>query len=133
MSKSSQNTRPSSAVWIIALIVVGQAVALLINAVLTITDPESRELPGTAIFFLVFLYLLGAAWLLAAANGVIKGKAWPRGSLIVVEVLAVILSFTYFQLGETVLGLALLISGAVVLIGLFTPALSTYMVQRRSR
>lgn len=131
MSQPSQPSRPAPAVLLIALVVVAQALALLLNAILTVFDADSGQLPGTALFFLVFLYLLGATWLIGAAIGVIKGKAWPRGTLIVAELLAVIVSFTYFQMGEIVLALALVLSGAVVLIGLFTPALTQHMVQRR--
>lgn len=133
MPQTSQSARPSSVVLIVAAVVVGQAIALIVNAVLTLIDPNSQELPGAAIVFLAFLYVLGAIWLLAAARGIYQGKAWPRGALVVAEVLAVIVSFTYFQLGDVLLGASLLISGGVVLIGLFTPALSTHLVQRRSR
>ncbi|GAA4474239.1 hypothetical protein GCM10023190_07830 [Enteractinococcus fodinae] len=132
MSQSSQSNNLSPSVWIVAIVVFAQALALVVNAVLTIADPGSQQLPGTAIFFLVFLYLLGAVWLTGAGLGVIRGKAWPRGALIVIEVLAVIVSISYFQLGEPVLGIALALSGAVVLIGLFTPALNEHLVQRRS-
>lgn len=133
MHQTSQGTRPSSGVLLVAIVVVGQAIALIINAVLTIVDPASKELPGTAMFFLVFLFILGAIWLLAAARGVYSGKAWPRGALVVAEVLAVIVSFTYFQLGDVLLGVALLVSGSFVLVGMFTPALNNHLVQRRSR
>lgn len=133
MSQSLPSPRPAPVVWFIAVVVLGQAVALVINAILTILDSKSSELPGSAMVFLVFLFFLGAVWLTAAAVGVLRGKAWPRGALVVAEVLAVIVSFTYFQLSEVLLGTALLISGGIVLIGLFTPALSTHMVQRRSR
>ncbi len=132
MSQSSQSSRTSPMVGLVALVVLSQAGALLVNAVLTLIDPESRQLPGSAMIFLIFLYILGAVWLSAAAMGVYKGKAWPRGALVVAEILAVILSFTYFQLGNLLLGGALLASGGFVLIALFTPALSHHLVQRRS-
>ena len=133
MSHSPQSTQTSLFVRLVILVVLGQAVALLVNAVLTIIGSGARQLPVSAIIFLVFLYLLGTLWLVAAAIGVNKGKAWPRGALIVAEVLAVIVSFTYFQLGEILLGSALLLSGGIVLILLFTPALNNHLVQRRSR
>lgn len=133
MSYSSQSTRPSPMVLLVVFVVLGQAVALLINAVLTIVDPDSQHLPGTAMFFLLFLYLIGAVWLAATARGVYQGKAWPRGALVVAEILAVIVSFTYFQLGDIMLGVALLVSGGLVLVVLFTPALNSHLVQRRSR
>lgn len=132
MPKSSQLNSLPPMVWIVAIVVCAQALALVLNALLTLTDTESQQLPGTALFFLVFLYLLAAVWLTAAAVGVLRGKAWPRGALIVIEVLAVIVSISYFQLGQPVLGILLALSGAVVLIGLFTPGLNKHLVQRRS-
>src|SRR5699024_9274465 len=104
MPQTSQSARPSPVVFLVAAVVAGQAIALIVNAILTLIDPNSQELPGVAIFFLGFLYVLGAIWLFAAARGVYQGKAWPRGALVVAEVLAVIVSFTFFQLGDVVLG-----------------------------
>jgi len=132
MPKSIQLNNLPAMVWLVVAVVAAQALALVVNAVLTLTDTESQQLPATALFFLIFLYLLGAVWLLAAAVGVLRGRAWPRGALIVIEVLAVIVSISYFQLGEPMLGAILALSGAVVLIGLFTPALNKHLVQRRS-
>ena len=133
MSQSSPSTRPSPLVSVVVLVVLAQAVALLFNAVLVLTEIGSQQLPVSAIIFLIFLFILGAVWLAAAARGVYQGKAWPRGALIVAEVLAVIVSFTYFQFGDIVLGVALLVSGGVILLLLFTPALSGHLIQRRSR
>lgn len=133
MHQTPQTARPAPAVALVLIVVVGQAIALVINAVLTVLDPASESLPRVAIYFLAFLFVLGAVWLLASAHAVYRGKAWPRGALVVAEILAVILSFTYFQLGDALIGSALLISGGVVLVALFTPALNQHLVQRRSR
>ncbi len=133
MHQTPQSTRPSPVVLLVVAVVAGQAIALIVNAILTVVDPASQELPPSATIFLTFLFVLGAIWLLAAANGVYRGRAWPRGALVVAEVLAVIVSFTYLQLGDIVAGVALLLSGGVVLVTLFTPALNTHLVQRRKR
>ncbi|HEY4536286.1 MAG TPA: hypothetical protein VIG71_10035 [Enteractinococcus sp.] len=131
MSQSSQSARPSPMVGVVVFVVLAQAVALFANAVLILTEIGSNQLPAAAVVFLVFLFILAGIWLAAAARGVYQGKAWPRGALIVAEVLAVIVSFTYFQLGDILLGAALVISGGVVLLLLFTPALSHHLTQRR--
>lgn len=133
MHQTPQSARPSSVVLLVVAVAVGQAIALIVNAILTLVDPGSEELPPSAMIFLTFLFVLGAIWLLAAARGVYQGKAWPRGALVVAEVLAVIVSFTYLQLGDMLVGLALMISGGVVLVTLFTPALNSHLVQRRKR
>src|SRR5690625_2358853 len=111
MSQSSQSARPSPMVGVVVFVVLAQAVALFANAVLILTEIGSNQLPAAAVVFLVFLFILAGIWLAAAARGVYQGKAWPRGALIVAEVLAVIVSFTYFQLGDILLGAALVISG----------------------
>ena len=133
MQQAPQSTRPSPVVMLVVAVVVGQAIALIVNAILTIMDPDSQELPPSAMIFLTFLFVLGAIWLLAAARGVYRGTAWPRGALVVAEVLAVIVSFTYLQMGDILVGVALLLSGGVVLVTLFTPALNSHLVQRRNR
>lgn len=133
MSKPLQNAKPAPMVIAVIAVVLGQAVALIVNAILTALDPDSDALPATAKFFLVFLFLLAAVWLIGAARGVYQGKAWPRGALIVAEVLAVIVSFTYFQLGDYPVALALVLTGGFVLVGLFTPALNQHLTERRSR
>lgn len=133
MHQTPQSTRPSPVVLLVVAVVAGQAIALIVNAILTIVDPASQELPPSAMIFLTFLFVLGAIWLLAAASGVYRGRVWPRGALVVAEVLAVIVSFTYLQLGDILAGVALLISGGVVLVTLFTPALNSHLVQRRKR
>jgi len=133
MSQATRQTRRGSTVIFVVILVLAQALALLVNAILTVLDPESQNLPGPAMFFLAFLFVLGAVWLIAAARGVYQGKAWPRGALVVAEVLAVIVSFTYFQLGDIGIGVALVASGGLILIGLFTPALNKHLVKRRSQ
>lgn len=132
MSKPVQLNNLPALVWVVTIVVSAQALGLVVNAVLTLTDSESHQLPATALFFLIFLYLLGAVWLFAAARGVLRGRAWPRGALIVIEILAVIVSISYFQLGQVLVAVLLALSGAVVLVGLFTPTLNEHLVQRRS-
>src|SRR5699024_12750521 len=63
---------------LVTLIVAAQAVALLVSSILIILDTASHQLPGTAKYFLVFLFILGAVWLFAVAFGVYRRKAWPR-------------------------------------------------------
>lgn len=131
MPQTPPSARLLPVVLLVTLIVAAQAVALLVSSILIILDPASHQLPGTAKYFLVFLFILGAVWLFAAAFGVYRGKAWPRGALVVAELLAVIVSFTYMD--NALAGVSTLISGAVVLVCLFTPALNEHMTQRRSR
>src|SRR5699024_10571852 len=130
MSNASPSARLLLVVLLVTLIVAAKAVALLFCSILIILDPASNQFTGTAIYFLVFLFILGAVLLFAAAFGVYRGKAWPRGALVVAELLAVIVSFTYMD--NALAGVSTLISGAVVLVCLFTPALNEHMAQRRS-
>ncbi|MDN6499435.1 MAG: hypothetical protein L0K44_06775, partial [Yaniella sp.] len=65
MQQAPQSARPSPVVMLVVAVVAGQAIALIVNAILTIMDPDSQELPPSAIIFLTFFFVLGAIWLLA--------------------------------------------------------------------
>src|SRR5699024_12288013 len=83
MKQTPQSTYPSLAVLFIVAVVVGQAIALIVNAILTIVDPDSQELPPSATIFLMFLFVLWAVWLLSGARGGLLGRAWARGWVVV--------------------------------------------------
>src|SRR5699024_1650022 len=131
MPQTPPSARLLPVVLLVTLIVAAQAVALLVSSILIILDPASHQLPGTAKYCLVFLLILGAVWLVAAAVGVYRGKAWPRGAVVVAEVLVVGVSFTC--VGAALAGVSTFASGAVVLVGFVTPALNQHVAQRRSR
>lgn len=129
MSETVRTATPPAA-WGIAAIVGLQAAGLVVAAILVLTMLGEGALGLPAQLFLVFLILLGAVWLGAAAWGVKVGKTWPRAAVMVIELFAVILSIGSFSAGDLRGGLLLLLPAAVVLLLLFTPSVNTHLGQR---
>ncbi|MGO1791415.1 MAG: hypothetical protein ACTHZ5_14440 [Micrococcaceae bacterium] len=107
-----------------------QAIGLVISAIMVLSLLGEGALGLPAQLFLVFLILLGAVWLGAAAWGVKAGKTWTRAAVIVIELFAVILSIGSFSAGDIRGGLVLLLPAAAVLLLLFTPSVNTHLGQR---
>ncbi|RJU02938.1 hypothetical protein D6T65_02165 [Arthrobacter frigidicola] len=80
---------------------------------------------GGTVFLAVFLILL-AIWLGVLARALWRGFRWPRSAALVIQLFLVILSVSFFSSGSVVIGLAMLVPGAVVLIALFTRPVLNY-------
>ena len=80
---------------------------------------------GGTVFLAVFLILL-AIWLGVLARALWRGFRWPRSAALVIQLFLVILSVSFFSSGSVVIGLAMLVPGAVVLITLFTRPVLNY-------
>ncbi|WP_294565700.1 hypothetical protein [uncultured Arthrobacter sp.] len=80
---------------------------------------------GGTVFLAVFLILL-AIWLVVLARALWRGFRWPRSAALVIQLFLVILSVSFFSSGSVVIGLAMLVPGAVVLIALFTRPVLNY-------
>jgi hypothetical protein len=113
-------------VAVIAVILLLEALAFLGISVLFIRtlltdDPVSA---GGSVFLAVFLVLL-AAWLVVVARALWRGFRWPRSAALVIQLFLVILSVSFLSSGSVLIGLGMLVPGAVVLLALFTrPVLS---------
>lgn len=128
-TSDSLKNAPASA-KLVAAVVFLQALAMLVFAIAIVMQFGSTELPVPAQIFEVFLIGLAILWLFMTARGVLRGDAWVRGSLIVIQLFVVILAF--YTLGANrIAGVLQLLSGAVVLIGLFTTSLNDYLGGRR--
>ena len=129
MSEEVRSVTPRAA-WTVAAIVGLQAAALVLSAIMVLAVLGDGALGVPAQLFLVFLILLGAVWLGAAAWGVKAGKTWTRAAVIVIQLFAVILSIGSLSAGDIRGGLLLLVPAAVVLLLLFTPSVNTHLGQR---
>lgn len=99
-----------------ALAFVGLAVAWLVGLVRGRT-----EIPGAVVFLVVFS--LGMAALLAAcARGLWRGRRWARSPVILWQVLLVVLALGWLSSGVTPWGVAVVVLGLVVGIGLLLPS-----------
>lgn len=129
MNEEVRSVTPPAA-WTVAAIVGLQAAALVVSAIMVLAVLGDGALGVPAQLFLVFLILLGAVWLGAAAWGVKAGKTWTRAAVIVIQLFAVILSIGSLSAGDIRGGLLLLVPAAVVLLLLFTPSVNTHLGQR---
>jgi hypothetical protein len=103
-------------VWATAALLALEGLALAGAAVVGASDllPGRERVLGVAVA--LTLSAAGAAWLLlASAYGVTLGRAWVRGPVITVQVLAALVGASFLQGGEAGLGLVLvgLLSGPV--------------------
>jgi hypothetical protein len=131
---SRPQERPSAArpagVAVIAVILLLEALACLGISVLFIrtlltNDPVSV---GGSVFLAVFLVLL-AAWLVVVARALWRGFRWPRSAALVIQLFLVILSVSFLSSGSVLIGLGMLVPGAVVLLALFTRPVLSYTVR----
>ncbi|BBE23331.1 hypothetical protein MN0502_22140 [Arthrobacter sp. MN05-02] len=112
--------RPRGVVLIAAILVL-EAIALLVLAAGSLgtvfaADPVSV---GGSVFMAVLL-LLVAAGLAVMARKLVAGFRWPRSPALVVQLFLVILAFPYFSSGNPLIGLALMVPAAAVIVTLFS-------------
>ncbi|AXR73182.1 hypothetical protein DCC27_001375 [Auritidibacter sp. NML130574] len=117
-------------VWLLSLIVGCQGLVLTVSAVLAVLNIGDGTLGLGAELFLAFLLAVGAIWLIVAAYGVVKGKAWTRAAVMVIELFAIVLSFNYFSTADWWYGIAFLVPAAVALVILFSPAVNAHITRR---
>jgi hypothetical protein len=112
---------------VIAGILLLEALAFLGVGVLFLSTLAMGDLVsvGGTVFLAVFLILL-AIWLVVLARALWRGFRWPRSAALVIQLFLVILSVSFFSSGSVVIGLAMLVPGAVVLIALFTRPVLNY-------
>lgn len=119
------------AVWCTAALLAGEGLALLALAVVGVTD----LLPGhdrvVSVAIALTLTAAAAAWLmLAAARAVTLGRAWVRGPVITVQVLAGLVGASFLQGGTTGLGLGLLVVASMTLVCLLSGPVSRFTGRR---
>ncbi len=71
----------------------------------------------TALFFVVM-----GAGLLACARGLAKVQSWARGPVVAVQLIELLLAFSFWGGGTTVAALVLALVGVVTLVGVLHPA-----------
>lgn len=113
-----------------AYVVIAQAIVAFLTGIWLIvsdftegTDDITSSAPaagyvgtGTAIFiFIVF----GAA--AAAAVGLLKGKSWGRGAIVLLEALLLFVAFYMFSGGAYLAGALVAVTSIATLVGLFHP------------
>jgi hypothetical protein len=97
-----------------------EALALVVLGVLELANLHATRVVlavSTALFFLVF-----GAGLLACAGGLVQVRSWARGPVVAVQLITLLLAFSFWG-GETTAGaVALALVSVVVLVGVLHPA-----------
>jgi hypothetical protein len=121
--------RPAG-VAVIVVILLLEALAFLAVAALFVASSASEDpmALGRSVFLTVFLVLL-AVWLVLVSRALWRGYRWPRSAALVIQLFLVILSVSFFSGGAVLIGAAMLVPGAVVLLALFTRPVLTYTVR----
>jgi hypothetical protein len=120
LDSSTSSPRPAAAT-LIAVILVLEAVGLLAVAgwyiynLLTVTAASL----GGAIFTLI-LVLAVAAWLLVVGHFFFRGMRWTRAAALVWQLFMIVIAVPTLQSGVVLVGLALLVPSAAVILLLFT-------------
>lgn len=123
--------RRHPAVWATAALLALEGLTLVVVAVVGASDllPGRERVLGVAVA--LTLSAAGAAWLLlASAYGVTLGRAWVRGPVITVQVLAALVGVSFLQGGEAGLGLVLVGIPLLVLVGLLSGPVSRFTGRR---
>ncbi|MHA7262552.1 hypothetical protein ACX80W_05010 [Arthrobacter sp. TMN-37] len=117
-------------VTVIAVILLLQALAFLGLGAIFLGSLAMGDLVsvGGSVFLAVFLILL-AVWLVVLARALWRGFRWPRSAALVIQLFLVILSVSFLSNGSVLIGLAMLVPGAAVLITLFTRPVLSFTVR----
>ena len=121
----TEDPRPAPPATLVgAAVLVGlEGLVLGVLAVLEVVALETGRLTlgiTTALFFLI----LGAA-LLFCAWGLFRVRSWARGPVVAVELIGVLLSFSFWGGETTLVAVALLLVSLAALVGVLHPASTT--------
>lgn len=124
MSRPQDSTAPASrpaAVILISIVLVLEAVGLLSVAawyVYNLLTATATSLGG-AIFSLILIVAV-AVWLLVVGHFFFRGMRWTRAAALVWQLFMIVIAVPTLQGGVVLVGLALLIPAAAVLLLIFT-------------
>ena len=120
---ASGDTRGSLAIWLLLVFLFAEAVAMgTLVAVLVI---DILTLPAASIasaIALTVLVAVGAAFVVAAAIGVLRRQPWSRGGALVWQLVQLAIALGAFQgiYAQPAIGWAILAPSVIVLVLLFT-------------
>ncbi len=93
MNPESQERAPRPVgVTVLVLLLVVVCVSLLVDAGATIARHSDQLFTGPSMFMLTVRWILPAAWIGGTALGLLRGKAWARGSYFTLCALAFVMA-----------------------------------------
>lgn len=121
MPESSSAARPARpvAVWVIYAVLFLQGSVIILSTIAEMVLSEAEVLDTAGVIAMVVLFVLTGAVLILLAFRVLLGAAGARTPAMVLQLLMVVLSFSFFAGGAVLVGLAVLVPAAVALVLLF--------------
>ncbi|EXF25895.1 membrane protein [Nesterenkonia sp. AN1] len=107
------------AVWLIFLILFVQGLAVVFNVIASAVASPPQVLDAAGQIALVVLYVLFGLILVVLGFRIFLGAQGARTPAMVLQLLIVVLSFSFFSSGAVPIGLAFLVPAAVALVLLF--------------
>lgn len=124
--------RTPAAVLVAAGALALESAALLLLAGDAVLQFGSGGLPPAARLFLVAIYLILAAWVGAAAAGMLRGRGWSRGAAVAVQLFGAVLGWWLVSMGAAPLGVGLLLVSSIGLLAVFTRSASAHLRQEEA-
>lgn len=124
----TQSTRPLS-VWSISLILLLQGGAVLLTTISQALASQAQVLDAAGQIALVVLYLLGAIVLILLGFRMWVGSSAARTPTLVIQLLIVVLSFSFFAGGDPLAGALFLVPAAAALVLLFVGSTQRWLSQ----
>lgn len=115
---SARPPRPTS-VWIIYVILFCQGAAIILGSISTVIGEDAQVLDTAGTIALTVLYVLSGVVLVLLGFRIFFGSASARTPAMVLQLLVVILSFSFFAGGAPIIGLLFLVPAAAALVLLF--------------
>lgn len=124
---STDSVRPAT-VWSIFVILVLQGGAVILTTVGSMIDSPAQVLDAAGQIALVVLYILIAVVLILLGFRLLAGSAAARTPAMVLQLLIVVLSFSFFAGGAPLMGLVFLLPAGTVLVLLFLTPTQQWLV-----
>lgn len=118
--------RPVS-VWFVFLILFMQGFAVLFFTAADLVVSGSEVLDAVGTVALMVLYMLFGAVLIVLGFRLFLGAVGARTPAMLLQLMMVVLSFSFFSGGLTVIGMTFLIPAAVALVLLFVPSTQAWL------
>lgn len=126
MSETPAPVRPL-AIWIVYLILFLQGAAVILFILGSLLTSEATVLDTAGQVALVVLYLLAGVVLIILGFRIFLGASGARTPVMVLQLLLVILSISFFTGGTPLVGVIFLVPSATVLVLLFAPAAQNWL------
>ncbi|WP_157983964.1 hypothetical protein [Nesterenkonia muleiensis] len=117
-TRPSRPPRPAS-VWVVYVIMFFQGAAIILGSLAAVIGAEAQVLDAAGTLALTVLYVLSGVVLVLLGFRVFLGSPSARTPAMVLELLMVVLSFSFFAGGALLMGLIFLVPAGTALVLLF--------------